>query len=198
MATCTVSRCSLNASEFSDLKDKLHIPINPGDVVVRQSLSDRFIAAFNQQIRENQRFTKPLDLVSERCCRWRYTLSVCSVFILTFAGVGVLHRLHAADCGLQAAEDVCGQQRGPRQPNAVPAVLLQTHVVHGLHGALVRQSPEAERARAVDGRQVAVSHLSKRLLRARRRYHRLSRFDRSISCRAVDLTERCSRIAAQP
>ena len=56
-------RCSLNASEFSDLKDKLHIPINPGDVVVRQSLSDRFIAAFNQQIRENQRFTKPLDLV---------------------------------------------------------------------------------------------------------------------------------------
>ena len=54
----------LNATEYSDLKEKLHSPIRMArDVVIKQSLSDRFLDAFKKQVDENDVFVKPPDMV---------------------------------------------------------------------------------------------------------------------------------------
>ena len=50
----------LNAVEYSDLKDKLQTPIRAArDVVIRQSLSDRFLAAFREQVESNPVYRNP-------------------------------------------------------------------------------------------------------------------------------------------
>ena len=46
--------------EYSDLKDKLQTPIRTArDVVIRQSLSDRFLDAFRRQVESNPAYHKP-------------------------------------------------------------------------------------------------------------------------------------------
>ncbi|CAH1784509.1 unnamed protein product [Owenia fusiformis] len=58
----------LNATEYSDLKDKLTAPIRHAqDVIIRQSLSDRFLAAFREQVSENRPYPKPPDMDIDSC-----------------------------------------------------------------------------------------------------------------------------------
>jgi len=55
----------LNAMEYQDLRDKLRSPVmNIRNVIIRQSLSERFLDAFKQQIERNEVYRKPSDLVS--------------------------------------------------------------------------------------------------------------------------------------
>ena len=57
--------CRLNAVEYSDLKDKVQTPIRTArDVVIRQSLSDRFLEAFRQQVADNPVYHKPSEEVN--------------------------------------------------------------------------------------------------------------------------------------
>lgn len=61
-------RIRLNAVEYSDLKDKLRSPIlNARNVVIRQSLSDRFLEAFRYQVAQNEVLQKPNDVELEQC-----------------------------------------------------------------------------------------------------------------------------------
>lgn len=54
----------MNATEYSDLKEKLHSPIRMArDVVIKQSLSDRFLDAFKKQVDQNEVYVKPPDMV---------------------------------------------------------------------------------------------------------------------------------------
>jgi hypothetical protein len=55
----------LLATDYQDMKDKLQIPVrNLRNVVIQQSLSDRFVHAFRQQVHGNPPFTKPPEMVS--------------------------------------------------------------------------------------------------------------------------------------
>lgn len=50
----------LNALDFRDLKDKVSMPIvNARNVVIQQTLTDRFLEAFRQQVDGNQRYVLP-------------------------------------------------------------------------------------------------------------------------------------------
>ncbi|XP_011662403.1 E3 ubiquitin-protein ligase TM129-like [Strongylocentrotus purpuratus] len=50
----------LNALDFRDLKDKVSMPIvNARNVVIQQTLTDRFLEAFRQQVDGNQRYALP-------------------------------------------------------------------------------------------------------------------------------------------
>lgn len=54
----------LNATEYQDLKDKLHVPVrNLRNIVIQQSISDRFLQAFREQIAQNNVFHKSAELV---------------------------------------------------------------------------------------------------------------------------------------
>lgn len=58
----------LNAMEYSDLKEKLRSPIvNARNVVIRQSLTDRFLEAFRHQVALNHVYRKSADLELETC-----------------------------------------------------------------------------------------------------------------------------------
>ncbi|XP_033756751.1 E3 ubiquitin-protein ligase TM129-like [Pecten maximus] len=58
----------LNSLEYRDLKDKLQAPVrNARDVVIQQSLSDKFLDAFKQQITDNVDFHPPPTLEIETC-----------------------------------------------------------------------------------------------------------------------------------
>ena len=53
------------ATEYNDLKEKLQAPIrNARNVVIRQSLSDRFLEAFQQHVDGNPVYHKPPDVVT--------------------------------------------------------------------------------------------------------------------------------------
>jgi len=57
--------CRLNALEYSDLRNKVQSPIrNARNIVVRQSLSDRFLQAFTEQVMSNNIFQKSENMVS--------------------------------------------------------------------------------------------------------------------------------------
>ena len=61
--------CRLNALEYSDLKAKLQAQVkNARNIVVRQSLSDQFLAAFHATVSENPVFTCRPHLVSDLKC----------------------------------------------------------------------------------------------------------------------------------
>lgn len=50
----------LNSLEYGDLREKLQQPINNArNIVVHQTLSERFVAAFSQQVRSNSAYTLP-------------------------------------------------------------------------------------------------------------------------------------------
>lgn len=50
----------LNALDFRDLKDKVSMPIvNARNVVIQQTLTDRFLETFRQQVHSNQTYTIP-------------------------------------------------------------------------------------------------------------------------------------------
>lgn len=69
-------RIRLNAAEYSDLKDKLRSPIlNARNVVIRQSLSDRFLEAFRYQVAQNEVFRKPNNMELEQCIGCMQTLA---------------------------------------------------------------------------------------------------------------------------
>jgi len=52
--------------EYSDLKDKLQTQIrNARNIVIQQSLSDRFLEAFRLQVAENAAFHKPPIMVQK-------------------------------------------------------------------------------------------------------------------------------------
>ncbi|XP_050395873.1 E3 ubiquitin-protein ligase TM129 isoform X2 [Patella vulgata] len=58
----------LNALEYGDLKEKLHLPVrNVRSIVIQQSLSDKFIEAFRQQVSENAVYTLPSDMEVDNC-----------------------------------------------------------------------------------------------------------------------------------
>ncbi|KAK2192871.1 hypothetical protein NP493_21g07019 [Ridgeia piscesae] len=58
----------LNSMEYSDLKDKLQTQIrNARNIVIQQSLSDRFLEAFRLQVAENAAFHKPPIMDLESC-----------------------------------------------------------------------------------------------------------------------------------
>ncbi|XP_074640323.1 E3 ubiquitin-protein ligase TM129-like [Tubulanus polymorphus] len=58
----------LNSLEYSDLLNKLKQPIrNVRNIVVQQSLSERFVAAFKDQVEANSRFVKPASMEVETC-----------------------------------------------------------------------------------------------------------------------------------
>lgn len=51
---------NLNSLEYSDLKDRVSAPIRTArDVVIHQTLSDRFLATFKQQVEDNGRVEIP-------------------------------------------------------------------------------------------------------------------------------------------
>uniref|UniRef100_A0A8C6SLR3 Transmembrane protein 129, E3 ubiquitin protein ligase n=1 Tax=Neogobius melanostomus TaxID=47308 RepID=A0A8C6SLR3_9GOBI len=55
----------LNATEFSELRDKLHVPIrNSSNVVIYQSVSERFLETFRAHVRLNQPYDLPSGQVS--------------------------------------------------------------------------------------------------------------------------------------
>ena len=50
----------LNSSEYRDLKDKVQAPVvNARNVVITQSLTDRFLEAFREQVAHNPRYQLP-------------------------------------------------------------------------------------------------------------------------------------------
>jgi len=60
----------LNALEFSDMKDRLNAPLlNARNIVIHQTLNDRFMIAFKEQIQQNGTIEMPslLDQDSEKC-----------------------------------------------------------------------------------------------------------------------------------
>lgn len=59
----------LNSSEYRDLKDKLHTPVvNARNVVITQSLTDRFLEAFRELVVHNPRYTLPPGSVEPDPC----------------------------------------------------------------------------------------------------------------------------------
>ena len=55
----------LNATEYGDLKDKLRSPImNIRNVIIRQTLSERFIEAFRFHVEQNEVYRKPPAMVT--------------------------------------------------------------------------------------------------------------------------------------
>jgi len=54
----------LNATEYGDLKDKLRSPImNIRNIIIRQTLSERFLEAFRFHVEQNEAYRKPPDMV---------------------------------------------------------------------------------------------------------------------------------------
>ena len=54
----------LNAMEYSDLKEKLRSPVRHAqDVIIHQSLSDRFLAAFREHAEKNEPSYKDPNMV---------------------------------------------------------------------------------------------------------------------------------------
>jgi len=54
----------LNATEYGDLKDKLRSPVmNIRNVIIRQTLSERFLEAFRFHVDQNEVYRKPPDTV---------------------------------------------------------------------------------------------------------------------------------------
>jgi hypothetical protein len=61
-------RIRLNATEYSDLKDKLRSPImNIRNVIIRQTMSERFLEAFRFQVDRNEVYRLPADMSVESC-----------------------------------------------------------------------------------------------------------------------------------
>lgn len=61
-------RIRLNATEYGDLKDKLRSPImNIRNIIIRQTLSERFLEAFRFHVEQNQVYRKPPDMLLEQC-----------------------------------------------------------------------------------------------------------------------------------
>ena len=59
---CLIYR--LNALEYSDLRDKLSSPVvNARNIVIHQSISERFVAAFEEQVLQNNTYHKTNDEV---------------------------------------------------------------------------------------------------------------------------------------
>ena len=53
----------LNSFDYGELKDRLQAPIrNARDIVIHQSLSDKFLDAFKEQVHANQRYVLPEDM----------------------------------------------------------------------------------------------------------------------------------------
>ena len=64
--TVTFDQCCnrLNATEYGDLKDKLRSPImNIRNIIIRQTLSERFLEAFRFHVEQNEAYRKPPDMV---------------------------------------------------------------------------------------------------------------------------------------
>ncbi|RUS79554.1 hypothetical protein EGW08_012684 [Elysia chlorotica] len=58
----------LNSLELGDLKEKLQAPIrNARNIVIHQSLSDRFLQAFTETVQQNSVFIPPPDMELEQC-----------------------------------------------------------------------------------------------------------------------------------
>lgn len=58
----------LNAVEYNDLKEKIRGPIRVArDVVIHQTLSDRFLQVFAEQVNLNAPYQKPHDMELEHC-----------------------------------------------------------------------------------------------------------------------------------
>ncbi|KAH9492947.1 hypothetical protein Btru_023901 [Bulinus truncatus] len=58
----------LNSLELGDLKEKLQAPIrNARNIVIQQSLSDRFLKAFKEFVESNPVFIKPPSMEIEQC-----------------------------------------------------------------------------------------------------------------------------------
>ncbi|GFR96538.1 E3 ubiquitin-protein ligase TM129-like [Elysia marginata] len=58
----------LNSLELGDLKEKLQAPIrNARNIVIHQSLSDRFLQAFTETIQQNSVFIPPPEMELEQC-----------------------------------------------------------------------------------------------------------------------------------
>ena len=57
----------LNSMDYTDLKDKLQRPVRTAqNVIIHQSLSDRFVAAFTTQVQNNTVYNKPSDMVRRK------------------------------------------------------------------------------------------------------------------------------------
>ena len=55
----------LNALEYSDLKNKIQSPIvNARNVVIKQSLAERFVETFTEHVNQNTVINKSEDMVS--------------------------------------------------------------------------------------------------------------------------------------
>ncbi|KAL5022318.1 hypothetical protein ScPMuIL_001473 [Solemya velum] len=58
----------LNSLEYGELREKLQAPVrNARNIVVRQSLSDQFFHAFQEQVQQNQVFRPPPNMELESC-----------------------------------------------------------------------------------------------------------------------------------
>lgn len=58
----------LNSTEYSELRDKLHVPIrNSANVVIYQSVSERFLETFRAHVRLNQTYSLPSGQELEPC-----------------------------------------------------------------------------------------------------------------------------------
>lgn len=58
----------LNSTEYSELRDKLHVPIrNSSNVVIYQSVSELFLETFRAHVRLNQPYSLPIGQELELC-----------------------------------------------------------------------------------------------------------------------------------
>lgn len=58
----------LNSTEYTELRDKLHVPIrNSSNVVIYQSVSERFLETFRVHVRLNQPYSLPSGQELEPC-----------------------------------------------------------------------------------------------------------------------------------
>ena len=59
----------VNSTEYGDIKDKLQSPVrNARNVVIHQTLSDQFLAAFGERVEANQQYFLPSDAPQPEGC----------------------------------------------------------------------------------------------------------------------------------
>ncbi|XP_014666192.1 PREDICTED: E3 ubiquitin-protein ligase TM129-like isoform X2 [Priapulus caudatus] len=66
----------LNSNDYNDLQTKIQAPIrNARNIVIHQSLSDKFLDAFQNQVALNEKYSVPADMELEQCIGCMQTTS---------------------------------------------------------------------------------------------------------------------------
>ena len=70
----------LNSHDYGDLREKLQAPIrNARNVLIHQSLSDRFVEAFRYQVEQNEKYVLSQEMEVSTCIKTGKLISTLSV-----------------------------------------------------------------------------------------------------------------------